>query len=161
MKGDRPPHPPPVQPVELRWPRTSCWGWVTEYSLVLCCLEMGKVPLTMAVTFWRNPISSLIETIPRFTSWILTFLTLRVSCSLNVQGEMWGGKLKPGILMGVPVELSCVYRLLGRSGAGVLTGSRSSEKLMMFRGVRMVGKWEKNEDGMVWSHSEDTGINTW
>ena len=75
---------------------------------------------------------------------------------------MWGGKLKAGILMGVPVELSCVYRLLGRrSGAGVLTGSRSSEKLMMFRGVRMVGKWEKNEDGMVWSHSEDTGINTW
>lgn len=36
--------------------------------------------------------------------------------------------------------------------AGVLKGTRGDEKL---RGVGMVGKWDKSDDSMIWSHRED------
>lgn len=54
-----------------------------EYSLVFCCLELGKAPLALAVAFWSNPRSSLVATLPWFTSWLLTFFTVKVSFSLN------------------------------------------------------------------------------
>lgn len=62
--------------------------------------------------FFRNPVSSLVRTVPSFTSWSLTFLTFKVSFGLNFQGELMGERLKPGTLMGVSVEPCCYYRLL-------------------------------------------------
>lgn len=62
--------------------------------------------------FFRNPVSSLVGTVPSFTSWSLTFLTFKVSFGLNFQGELMCERLKPGTLMSVSVESCCYYRLL-------------------------------------------------
>ena len=68
--------------------------------------------------------------------------------------------LKSGTLMGVPIELSCFYRLLRTKVRGRCPKvSRSNKKLVTFREVRVVGKWEKSDDSMIWNHREDIRIN--
>lgn len=74
--------------------------------------------------------------------------------------EVWSGKLKSGILLGVPIKLSCFYRLFGTKVRGRCPKvSRGNEKLLMFREVRAVGKWGKSDDSVIWDHREDIRIN--
>ena len=70
-------------------PSKQLLGWVMEYSLVLCCLEIGKAPLAVTMVFWSNLISSLVGTFPRFTSLLFTFSTFKMSFSLNSKVS-WG-----------------------------------------------------------------------